>query len=71
MKYSEPFKVSLLSSLDPSQINCLNESSAHTLKSLLSSDPITTSDYLLSDADEQLLLNIPVSPPCKVIVFQS
>ncbi|KAF5341297.1 hypothetical protein D9758_016656 [Tetrapyrgos nigripes] len=43
------------------QLNCLNESSDHTLKSIVESKARnTTSSYLESDADEQLLLNIPV-----------
>jgi hypothetical protein len=55
-------QISLLQHLEAPQLNCLNESSEHTLKSILSSKkPNATSAYLLSDADEQLLLNIPVS----------
>jgi len=57
---------SLLSTLDPQQINCLNESTEHNLKSLLSSDPSTSSNYLLSDADEQLLLNIPFNQTVRI-----
>jgi len=56
--------ISLLAHLDPSQINCLNESSQHTLKSLL--DSTNQSGYLLSDADEQLLLNIPFNQTVRI-----
>jgi hypothetical protein len=43
--------------------NCLNGSSSHTFKSIVSNKAKTTSSdsYLLSDANEQLLLTIPVS----------
>jgi len=52
--------VSLLEYLDLSQLNCLNESSDHPFKMIVSNKSRNTSkDYLLSDADEQLLLNIP------------
>jgi len=51
--------VSLLEFLDPSQLNCLNESDDHNIKSIISTKGKTTgSAYLESDADEQLLLNI-------------
>ncbi|KAI0693881.1 PITH domain-containing protein [Cytidiella melzeri] len=52
---------SLLESLDLQQLNCLNESTDHNLKSIFSVRKLNTSSssYLLSDADEQLLLNIP------------
>jgi hypothetical protein len=54
-------QISLLEYLDLSQLNCLNESSAHTFKSIVSLKSRNTSgSFLLSDADEQLLLNIPV-----------
>lgn len=47
--------------MDRSQINCLNESDEHPLKSILSGTTAnTTAAYLESDADEQLLMNIPV-----------
>ncbi|KAI0256532.1 PITH domain-containing protein [Lactifluus subvellereus] len=50
---------SLLEYLDLSQLNCLNEDDDHSLKSILSDKTRNISDsYLLSDADEQLLLNI-------------
>jgi len=58
--------VSLLGHLDPSQINCLNESNEHNLKSLLTSKSATSSDYLLSDTDEQLLLNIPFNQTVRI-----
>ncbi|KAJ6611775.1 DUF1000-domain-containing protein [Mycena sp. CBHHK59/15] len=51
--------VSLLEFLDLSQLNCLNESSQHPFAAIVSVKAAnTTSNYLLSDADEQLLLNI-------------
>ncbi|CAL1703870.1 unnamed protein product [Somion occarium] len=66
---------SLLEFLDTPQLNCLNEEGEHTLKALLSSKSKNTSSstYLLSDADEQLLLNIPFNQTVRVrsIVIQS
>ncbi|TFK55513.1 DUF1000-domain-containing protein [Heliocybe sulcata] len=51
--------MSLLELLNISQTTCLNESFEHGIKSILSSKKInTTGEFLLSDADEQLLLNI-------------
>jgi len=42
-----------------SQSNCLNEVEGHNLKSILANKARnTTGAYLLSDADEQLLLNL-------------
>ncbi|KAI0075789.1 DUF1000-domain-containing protein [Panus rudis PR-1116 ss-1] len=59
--------VSLLEFLDGSQINCLNEAGDHTLKSILSAKQKNdSSSYLLSDADEQLLLNIPFNQTVRV-----
>lgn len=53
--------MSLLEYLDILQLDCLNESSVHTFKSIVSNKSRNTSaSYLISDADEQLLLNIPV-----------
>ncbi|EIW85324.1 DUF1000-domain-containing protein [Coniophora puteana RWD-64-598 SS2] len=50
---------SLLSHLDSSQINCLNESSEHNLKSILQSKALNSGPaYVLSDVDEQLLLSV-------------
>ncbi|KAF7796793.1 hypothetical protein EIP86_007977 [Pleurotus ostreatoroseus] len=50
---------SLLEVLDSPQVNCLNEDGEHTLKNILASKSLnTSSSYLLSDVDEQLLLNI-------------
>ncbi|KAI0057109.1 DUF1000-domain-containing protein [Artomyces pyxidatus] len=66
--------VSLLEHLDLSQLNCLNEVDTHTLKDIVSSkSKNTTSSYLLSDADEQLLLNISFNQTVRVrsIVIQS
>lgn len=53
--------ISLLEYLETPQVHCLNESSAHTLKSIVANRSRNTSDsvYLESDADEQLLLNLP------------
>ena len=52
---------SLLEHLDLSQVNCLNEAANHTLKGIVSLKKFnTTKEFLLSDADEQLLLNIEV-----------
>ncbi|KIK09444.1 hypothetical protein K443DRAFT_671346 [Laccaria amethystina LaAM-08-1] len=66
---------SLLEYLDLSQLNCLNESSTHTFKSIVSNKAKNTSsvDYLLSDADEQLLLTIPFNQSVRVhsIAIQS
>lgn len=54
-------QISLLEYLDLSQLNCLNEAESHSFKSIVASKSRNaTGSYLLSDADEQLLLNIPV-----------
>ncbi|KAG6845030.1 hypothetical protein H0H87_001367 [Tephrocybe sp. NHM501043] len=60
--------VSLLEFLDLSQLACLNENSAHTLKSIVVTKSRNTSSdtYLESDADEQLLLNIPFNQSVRV-----
>lgn len=52
---------SLLESIDQSQLSCLNESSEHTLRNL-----IKRTGPLVSDADEQLLLNIPLNQSTKI-----
>jgi len=65
---------SLLEYLDLSQLNCLNEAEEHTFKSIVASkSKNATGSYLLSDADEQLLLNIPFNQAVRVrsIVLQS
>lgn len=65
---------SLLEHLDIRQINCLNESEDHPLISILSSKSKNTGgSYLSSDADEQLLLNIPFNQTIKIrsLVIQS
>ncbi|KAL0947241.1 hypothetical protein HGRIS_013362 [Hohenbuehelia grisea] len=60
-------EVSLLQHLDLRQINCLNEAEHHTLKGIVESkNQNATGAYLLSDADEQLLLNIPFNQSVKV-----
>ncbi|KAI0713315.1 DUF1000-domain-containing protein [Earliella scabrosa] len=60
-------EISLLEHLDTSQLNCLNESPEHTLNGIVASKKRNTgSAYLLSEADEQLLLNIPFNQTVKV-----
>ncbi|KAF7359481.1 DUF1000-domain-containing protein [Mycena sanguinolenta] len=52
--------VSLLEHVDIMQLNCLNESAQHTFADIAKHKKLNTSqNFLLSDADEQLLLNIP------------
>ncbi|KAJ7273424.1 PITH domain-containing protein [Mycena rebaudengoi] len=53
--------VSLLEFLDLSQLNCLNEDAQHPFASIVSTKSVNKSakNFVLSDADEQLLLNIP------------
>ncbi|PVF98844.1 DUF1000-domain-containing protein [Serendipita vermifera] len=71
---AETSDVSLLEFVDRPQINCLNEVSDHTLKSILAGHSRNTSDsYLESDTDEQLLLNIPFNQAVRVrgIAIQS
>jgi len=60
--------ISLLEYLDLSQLNCLNESQNHTFKSIVSNKTKNTaqSKYLLSDADEQLLLNVTFNQAVRV-----
>ncbi|GAA5876561.1 hypothetical protein JCM16303_003580 [Sporobolomyces ruberrimus] len=54
---------SLNSGIDLSQIDCLNESSDHTIRDLLRGGG---DEWLESDADEQLLLQIPVNQSIKL-----
>jgi TPR repeat protein len=55
---------SLLPLLDLPQLNCLNEASGHPLRAILDGRAKNATDnYLLSDADAQLLLNIHVRYP--------
>lgn len=55
-------QISLLQHLDLPQVNCLNESIEHPIKAILSSKSRNTSEeFLESDADEQMLLNVYVS----------
>lgn len=55
-------QISLLQHLDLPQVNCLNESIEHPIRAILSSKSRNSSDdFLESDADEQMLLNIYVS----------
>ncbi|KAJ7684817.1 PITH domain-containing protein [Mycena polygramma] len=66
--------VSLLEHVDLLQLNCLNESVQHPFSSILAAKTVnTTANYLLSDADEQLLLNIPFHQSVRVrsIVIRS
>ncbi|GAA5887258.1 hypothetical protein JCM6882_002465 [Rhodosporidiobolus microsporus] len=58
----EGFSV-LSAAIDQSQVHCLNESSDHTLKHLLRGGG---DKYLESDADEQLLLQIPLNQAVKL-----
>lgn len=56
-----PCQRSLLEFLDTSQLNCLNEAAQHPLRPILEGKVRNTSEkYLLSDADDQLLLNLHV-----------
>ncbi|KAJ1309797.1 hypothetical protein OPQ81_006562 [Rhizoctonia solani] len=51
--------VSLLEYLDSTQLNCLNESDTHNIKSILGNKTLNTGkSYLESDSDEQLLINL-------------
>ncbi|GAB1517719.1 hypothetical protein RhiTH_000769 [Rhizoctonia solani] len=51
--------VSLLEYLDSTQLNCLNESDTHNIKSILGNKTFNTGkSYLESDSDEQLLINL-------------
>jgi len=67
--------ISLLEFVDSQQLNCLNESSNYGIKALLSTKARNTSTdkYLLSDADEQLLINIAFNQIVKVrsLVFHT
>ncbi|KIM19935.1 hypothetical protein M408DRAFT_18669 [Serendipita vermifera MAFF 305830] len=64
---SEPSDISLLEFLDRPQINCLNESTEHTFKSIMSgSSRNTSAAYLESDVDEQLILNIPFNQTVRI-----
>ena len=56
-------QTSLNSQIDQSQVHCLNEASDHTLKDTLRGGG---DKWLESDADEQLLLQIPVRRPLAV-----
>jgi hypothetical protein len=57
------YQKSILEFLDPTQINCLNESLEHNLKGIVGSRSVNKGpSYLLSDADEQLIIGLPVRP---------
>ncbi|TFL06905.1 PITH domain-containing protein [Pterulicium gracile] len=51
---------SILDLIDTTQLSCLNENSSHTVKDILGRKTVNSAagSYLLSDADEQLLLTI-------------
>ncbi|EKM55798.1 uncharacterized protein PHACADRAFT_195847 [Phanerochaete carnosa HHB-10118-sp] len=58
---------SLLEALDSQQLNCLNEGAPYTLKSILQDKKLnSSSNYLLSDADEQLILNVPFNQVVRI-----
>ncbi|KZT42108.1 DUF1000-domain-containing protein [Sistotremastrum suecicum HHB10207 ss-3] len=58
---------SLLEFLDTTQLTCLNESPEHGIKTILGQKRRNKSDaYLLSDADEQLLLTISFNQAVRV-----
>ncbi|KDQ12340.1 hypothetical protein BOTBODRAFT_34634 [Botryobasidium botryosum FD-172 SS1] len=66
--------VSLLEYLDSSQVHCLNESKDHSIQPIFQTKSKNTSDaYLLSDVDEQLLLNLTFNQTVRIrsIVLQS
>lgn len=56
-------QTSLNSQIDLSQIHCLNEADGHTIKELLRGGG---DKWLESDADEQLLLHIPIQQSIKL-----
>jgi len=59
--------ISLLEFLDITQSNCLNEASDHSIKEIIRSKARNASDaYLISDADEQLLINLTFNQTVRV-----
>ncbi|KAJ7093062.1 DUF1000-domain-containing protein [Mycena epipterygia] len=59
--------VSLLEFLDLSQLNCLNQDGEHPFSSIVSTKAVNkSSNYLLSDADEQLLLTVAFNQSVRV-----
>ncbi|KAI1790710.1 PITH domain-containing protein [Ganoderma leucocontextum] len=67
-------ETSLLEYLDTPQLTCLNENPQHAFKPIVAEKRRNTGDsYILSDADEQLLLNIPFNQTVKIraIAIQS
>ncbi|KAI0798130.1 PITH domain-containing protein [Abortiporus biennis] len=66
---------SALEHLELSQVNCLNEAGEHTLRSIVASRKKNTSPstYLLSDVDQELILNLHFNQLVKIrsIVIQS
>eukprot|EP00754_Rhynchopus_humris_P044767 Rhum_TRINITY_DN4382_c0_g1::Rhum_TRINITY_DN4382_c0_g1_i1::g.14140::m.14140 len=64
---SEPYG-DLYENIDRQKVECLNESPEHTVANIFSSgdDGGAAGAHLESDADEELLLNIPMRQNCKV-----
>jgi hypothetical protein len=61
-----PIQESLLPQLYSPHITCLNESSTHGIKTIVGSDAGRKgSGWLESDADQELLIHLPVSPSVK------
>jgi len=59
--------ISLLEFIDLSQLSCLNESLEHSFKSIVALKRRNTSAaFLSSDADEQLLLNVPFNQAVRI-----
>ncbi|KAL0057589.1 hypothetical protein AAF712_013410 [Marasmius tenuissimus] len=60
--------VSLLQFLDLQQLNCLNETPDHSLKGIVQGKSLNTNsgNWLQSDADEQLLLNVTFNQTVRV-----
>ncbi|KAI0710409.1 PITH domain-containing protein [Cerioporus squamosus] len=60
-------EISLLEHLDTPQVTCLNESPEHTFKAIVEGRKKNTGDaYVLSEADEQLLINISFNQTVKI-----
>ncbi|PIL23692.1 hypothetical protein GSI_13441 [Ganoderma sinense ZZ0214-1] len=67
-------EISLLELLDTPQLTCLNENPQHNFKAIVAEKKKNTGNsYILSDVDEQLLLNIPFNQTVKIraITIQS
>jgi len=61
-------EISLLEFVDLTQVNCLNEASPNTIKSIIHQKRANTDKnyFLLSDADEQLIINITFNQTVRV-----